>query len=73
MKIKSRKKYNVNDMVLLLDSKIEAGYAKWHRILAVYDNELLLISSPYGTYWVSKAEVATESEVAKADVSRETS
>lgn len=71
MRIKSRKKYKVNDMVLLINSEF-SGYAHWHRIIAVYDNELLLVSSPCGTYWVSKAEVATESEVAKTDVSRET-
>lgn len=71
MRVKARKKYNVNDMVLVMNSEL-SGYTHWHRILAVYDNELLLVSSPYGTYWVSKAEVATESEVEIADVSRET-
>lgn len=71
MRIKARKKYKVNDMVLVINSEL-SGYAHWHRILAVYDNELLLVSSPYGTYWVSKEEVATETEVAKADVSHET-
>lgn len=69
LRIKARKKYNVNDMVLVINSDL-SGYAHWHRILAVYDNDLLLVSSPYGTYWVSNAEVATESEVKKADVSR---
>lgn len=72
MKVKARKKYNVNDMVLVINSEL-SGYAHWHRILSVYDNELLLVSSPHGKYWVSKAEVATETEVEKADVSRETS
>ena len=71
MRIKARKKYNVNDMVLVINSNL-SGYTQWHRILAVYDNELLLISSPYGTYWVSKSDVATESKVDKANVSRET-
>lgn len=72
MRVKARKKYKVNDMVLLINSKL-SGYAHWHRIIAIYDNDLLLISSPYGAYWVSKEEVATESEVEKANVSCETS
>lgn len=72
MIVKARKKYKVNDMVLVINSAL-SGYTHWHRILSVNDNELLLVASPYGTYWVSKEEVATESEVAKADVSRETS
>ena len=72
MRVKARKKYNVNDMVLLINSKL-SGYAHWHIIIAVYDNELLLVSSPHGKYWVEKSDVATESEVEKADVSHETS
>ena len=68
MRIKSRKKYKVNDMVLLINPEF-SGYAHWHRIIAVYDNELLLISSPCGKYWVEKSDVATESEVEKANVS----
>ena len=71
MRVKARKKYNVNGMVLVINSAL-SGYAHWHRILAVYDNELLLVSRPYGTYWVSKSAVAEESEAEKADVSRET-